>query len=919
MAKDADKNEQGPCTLLMSCYHFIMGENRAARRIVPSAAGADLRAVHVLSLAAVKRRNHQTRSERTDSCVAFNQPLPIDGVLDQLVFTVRSRETTVLVAPPGAGKSTRVPLAFLGEQWLAGRKIVLLEPRRVAARAVARRLSAELGEPVGHTVGYRMQGDTRIGPGTRVEVVTEGVLTRMLLADPLLSDTGLVIFDEFHERSLHADTGLALCLHSRRLLDAEFRLLIMSATLEAEQLAEKLDAGVVTSEGKAFPVQVVHRDKPVQGDDWLGALAGTVKRAFIEQEGDVLVFLPGWREIRRAMDLLESVRHEADLVPLHGGLPPEEQDRALKPVPGGRRRIILSTPVAETGLTVEGVRVVVDSGFVRVSRFSPRTGMNRLETVRISRASATQRQGRAGRTAPGACYRLWTEEEHRRLDEQRMPEIVETDLAHLVLTLKQWGAEPDELFWLTPPPPAHYRQAEESLRGLGLLAENGTLSEAGRAAALAGIHPRLACMIIEARRVGLGRIACRLAALLEERQSRLPGAEHQADIRPLLDGSASRRGMNGPDNGLSGQIDKETARLCRLFGVEGDSAGRTGGHADGPARRKESGRTAADPYEACGLLLSFAYPDRIAKNRGNGTFLLSNGRGAAFRPGEPLSGETWIVVADMDDAGANGLIHLAAPIREQQLLEGHKARLETVKTVEWSNAEQRIVARVETRLGRLSLKSVQDPSPDPERVKAVMLSVIRGKGLGVLPWTRKAVQLRERIAAMAALSDSWPDVSDDKLLMNLNDWLGEELADCRSLQDVERIPLHEALLRLLTWEQRMRLDQLVPTHLTMPSGSRIPVDYGDPEAPFVAVRLQEVFGLKETPRLADGRLPVVFRLLSPAGRPVQITRDLAGFWRTTYFEVRKELKGRYPKHEWPEDPLSAKPTNRVRPRGSGGN
>lgn len=849
--------------------------------------------------------------------MAFNQPLPIDGVLDHLLLTVRNRATTVLVAPPGAGKSTRVPLAFLGEQWLDGRKIILLEPRRVAARAVARRLSAELGEPVGQTVGYRMQGDTRIGPGTRIEVVTEGVLTRMLLADPLLSDTGLVIFDEFHERSLHADTGLALCLHSRRLLDAGFRLLVMSATLEAEELAEKLDADVVTSEGKAFPVQVVHRDKPVQGDDWLAALAGTVKRALIEQEGDVLVFLPGWREIRRTMDLLESVRIEADLIPLHGGLPAEEQDRALKPVPDGRRRVILSTPVAETGLTVEGVRVVVDSGYVRVSRFSPRTGMNRLETVRISRASATQRQGRAGRTAPGVCYRLWTEEEHRRLDEQRVPEIAETDLAPLVLTLKQWGAEPDELFWLTPPPSAHYRQAEELLRGLGLLAENGSLTEAGKEAALAGIHPRLAVMIIEARQLGLGRIACRLAALLEERQSRPPGAGHQADLRPLLDGSASRHGMKGP--GISGQMDKETARLCRLFGVESAADGRTGGYADGAGGRNEAARAAADPYEVCGLLLSFAYPDRIAKNRGNGTFLLSNGRGAAFRPGEPLAGEPWIVVADMDDTGANGLIHLAAPVREQQLLERHKTRLETANTVEWSDAEQRVVARVETRLGKWVLKSVQDPSPDPERVKAVMLNVIREKGLGVLPWSRKAVQLRERIAAMAGLADSWPDVSDGKLLMNLNNWLGDELAECRSLQDVERIPLHEALLRLLTWEQRMRLDQLVPTHLTMPSGSRIPVDYGDPEAPFVAVRLQEVFGLKETPRLADGRLPVVFRLLSPAGRPVQITRDLAGFWRSTYYEVRKELKGRYPKHDWPEDPLSAKPTNRVRPRGSGGN
>lgn len=851
------------------------------------------------------------------------QPLPIDGVLDHLRQTVRNRETTLLVAPPGAGKSTRVPLVFLDEDWLAGRKIILLEPRRVAARAVARRLAEALGEDVGGTVGYRMQGDTRVGPRTRIEVVTEGVLTRMLLHDPMLADAGLILFDEFHERSLHADTGLALCLHARQLLGAECRLLIMSATLEAEELAAKLDAGKVTSDGKAHAVTVFYRDKPVAEGEWEAAMAATVRRALAEQEGDVLAFLPGRPEIRRVMRLLAPVADAVELVPLHGGLPAAEQDRALRPSPGGKRRVILATSVAETGLTVEGVRVVVDGGYMRMSRFSPRTGMNRLETVRVSRASAEQRMGRAGRTAPGVCYRLWTEEEHRRLDDRRRPEIAEADLAPLVLTLKQWGAEPEELFWLTPPPAAHYRQAEELLGQLDLLTASGALSEAGREAALAGIHPRLARMILRAKPLGLGRLACRMAALLGERNGRLPGMEESADLRLRLDALAGLRHL--PDDearGAIAHIRKEEERLCRQFGVTAGKPGQPGvpGKPHAPVRPNGPAKPSGRPEEAgvCGWLLSFAFPDRIAKNRGNGTFLLANGRGAAFRRGEPLAAEEWIVAADLDDQGANGLIHLAAPVGERQLLDGHQTRLERAAIVEWSKAERRVVARTEVRLGKLVVNAMPETAPDPERVKAAMAEGIREHGLAVLPWTRKAIQLRQRIAAMRALSEEWSDVSDDKLLMGLNEWLGESLAACRSLEDLARLDVHGALLGLLSWEQRARLDRLLPTRLTMPSGSRIPVDYGDPAAPVVAVRLQEVFGLKETPRLADGRLPVVFHLLSPAGRPVQVTRDLAGFWQHTYFDVRKELKGRYPKHAWPDDPLSAEPTSRARPKGKRG-
>jgi len=875
--------------------------------------------------------------------MTFKRPLPIDGTLPELAETVRTRETTLLVAPPGAGKSTRVPLGLLREPWLGGRKIVLLEPRRVAARAVARRMADELDEPVGRTVGYRMQGDTRVGPDTRIEVVTEGVLTRMLLSDPLLSGIGLVIFDEFHERSLHADTALALCLQARGLLGAGFKLLVMSATLEAEELADRLKAGKVTSDGRLYPVTVIHRDEPVREPDWLPALAATVRRALAEQEGDVLVFLPGRREIRRTMEMLAPYAGGAELIPLSGGQSAEEQDRALRPSPRGARRVILSTPVAETGLTVEGVRVVVDSGYMRVSRFSPRTGMSRLETVRIPKPSAVQRAGRAGRTAPGVCYRLWTAEEPRRLDDRRVPEIAEADLAPLVLVLKQWGAEPDELFWLTDPPAAHYRQGEELLAQLGFLAENGTLTVEGREAAMAGIHPRLARMIQAGRRLGLGTAACRLAALLEALQGRPAGAEG-ADLRRLLD---EGRPVHPED---VARIERKTRSLVRLFLAAGPASDEIREHgpvsgsphgarpasaasrahgpgsgamrAGGPVSGTEGTlgatdgmRDAADSRreaDACGLLLSFAYPDRIGRNRGNGTFLLSNGRGAAFRRGDPLAEADWIVAAELDDAGPNGLILLAAPVRETELLEGHRDRLETVSTVEWSWAEKRVVARVETRLGKLPIKSAPDAAPDPERVKAAMAQAIREGGLGLLPWTRKAEQLRRRIAAMARLSGEWPDVSDEALLRDLDRWLGGELAGCRSLDDLARLPLHDALMNLLTWEQRTGLDRLLPTHLVMPSGSRVPVDYSDPEAPFVAVRLQEVFGLRETPRLAGGRLPVVFRLLSPAGRPVQITRDLAGFWRTGYFEVRKELRGRYPKHHWPDDPLAAAPTNRTK-------
>jgi len=840
--------------------------------------------------------------------------LPIEPVLPRLREALGERTSAVLIAPPGAGKTTRVPLALLDEPWLAGQKILMLEPRRLAARAAASFMAAQLGEQAGGTVGYRVRLESRVGPRTRVEVITEGILTRMLQSDPALEGAGLIIFDEFHERSLQADLGLALCLQSQALLRPDLRILVMSATLEAEPVAALLgDAPVLVSEGRSYPVQTRHLPRPVDGRIE-PAVVRAVAEALAQDEGDLLVFLPGQGEIRRVAEALTggggpvgaqgpAATGRLVVAPLYGNLPQEAQDRAIAPSRPGERKVVLASNIAETSLTVEGVRVVIDSGLMRVPRFSPRTGMTRLETVPVSRASADQRRGRAGRLAPGVCYRLWTEQEEQHLPARSTPEILAADLAPLALELAAWGVtDPLELRWLDPPPAGALAQARELLQQLGAItaddrgAHAGSITPHGRRMAEAGIHPRLAHMVLRAIPLGLGRLACELAALLSERDLFRPepgGGRPEADLRLRVDALRGRARAWAIDQGTLKRVQAEVQQLVRSFNI-------------GPDR--------VDDLDQAGLLLAFAYPDRIAQRRSPGRFLLRNGRGALFREPDPLMDQPYLVVAELDDQGPEGLIFLAAPISLAELEAHHGDQIAQEAQVTWDREAQAVRARRRERLGAILLRESPLPAPDRADMNAALLSGIAAEGLAILPWTRAARQLQERVLFLHRLDPAWPDVSDQALLASLHDWLAPHLERHRTREDLQRLRLAEILEAMLPWEQRRDLDELAPTHVTVPSGSRINVDYSDPAQPVLAVRLQEVFGLPATPRIARGRVPLTMHLLSPAHRPVQVTQDLASFWRSAYFEVRKDLRGRYPKHYWPEDPLTATPTNRAKPR-----
>jgi ATP-dependent helicase HrpB len=821
--------------------------------------------------------------------------LPIESILPQVKRVLREGRSAVVAAEPGAGKTTRVPLALLSEPWLEGRRILMLEPRRMAARAAAGYMARALGENVGETVGYRVRMDSRTGPKTRIEVVTEGVLTRMLQADPSLEGTGLVIFDEFHERSLQADLGLALTLHSRELLREDLRIVVMSATLDTGAVSALLGgAPVLASQGRVHPVETLYLQRRT-GDDPEAVMAGQILEALEREEGDVLAFLPGGAEIRRTAALLAGrIPGNVRVLPLYGSLPQEQQDAALVPAPAGRRKVVLATSIAETSLTVEGVRIVIDSGRMRVPRFSPRTGMTRLATVPVSRASADQRRGRAGRLGPGVCRRLWTREEDRALAPHGTPELLEADLAPLALELAAWGAAPDELRWLDAPPPATYAQACALLRQLGALDAAGSITAHGRRMAQLGAHPRLAHMMLRAIPLGLGGLACELAALLGERDF-LRGGPPNADVRLRLDalrgGKAAAAAGFTVDEGALRRIRAEAAQWRRQLGLAG------GGDAG-----------------ACGLLLAFAYPDRVGARRGPGRFLLANGRGAFLPEGQPLQAASYLTAAELDDAGADGRIYLAAPVSPEELERQIPDKVREEETVAWDHEAQAVRARRRRCYGALILKEEPLSDPDPDVVLQALLGGIRKEGTGLLPWNREARRLQERLIFMHRHGEGWPDASEEALLGQLEHWLAPRLYGMKSRADLQRLNLAAALLEGLSREQRRELEHCAPDQLAVPSGSRIRIDYSNPDAPVLAVRLQELFGLRETPRIARGRVPLTVHLLSPAGRPVQVTRDLASFWREAYFEVKKDLKGRYPRHDWPDDPLAAAPSRRVRPR-----
>jgi ATP-dependent helicase HrpB len=825
--------------------------------------------------------------------------LPIEPALPALRQALAAAGAAVLQAPPGAGKTTRVPLALLDEAWLGGRRIVMLEPRRLAARAAARRMAETLGETPGGTVGYRVRHETRVGPSTRIEVVTEGVLTRLLQSDPALEAFGLVIFDEFHERSIHADLGLALTLQSRSLLREDLRVLVMSATLDGAPVAQLLGgAPIVTSEGRSHRVETRHRPSRA-GTRVEAAVAAAVREALAADGGDVLAFLPGAGEIRRVEAILGDVA--ADVVPLHGSLPQALQDRALGPSLPGRRKVVLATSIAETSLTIDGVRVVVDGGLARVPRYSPRSGMTRLATVRVSRASADQRRGRAGRQAPGVCYRLWNAHEEPTLLPRGVPEILETDLAPLALDLATAGiADPGELAWLDPPPAAALAEARGLLAQLGALDSAGRITPHGRRLPRFALHPRLAHMVVRARELGAGEVACELAALLSERDMlRRQDGQADADLGLRLD---LLRGVV-----VRSDVDRDTLRRARTEARNCREAAERG------APR------AGGPTLSAGAVLAFAYPDRIGQRRpgAEGRYLLRNGQGAILEP-QALAREEYLVAAELDGQARESRIFLAAPITLEEI-ETHFANdLVREDVLGWDDASRAVAGRRRRRLGALALQEGPLPDPDPAAVARAMMEGIRREGVERLPWTETASRVRARLGFLHAIDPEWPAVSTEALTRELDDWLAPRLDGVRRWDQLERLDLGDLLLDRLPWDRRASLESWAPTHVEVPSGSRVPVDYSDPAAPVLAVRLQELFGLTETPTVARGRVPLTLHLLSPARRPVQVTRDLAGFWRTTYFEVRKDLKGRYPKHHWPDDPLLAEPTRHAKRRGSGG-
>jgi ATP-dependent helicase HrpB len=836
--------------------------------------------------------------------------LPIEDVLPDLHRTLTEGLNAVLTAAPGAGKTTRVPLALLDSPWLAGKKLLMLEPRRLAARAAAHRMASLLEESVGETVGYRMRFDTKVGPTTRVEVVTEGVLARLLQQDQALSDYAIVIFDEFHERSLQADTGLALCLESQRFLRPDLRLLIMSATLDCGPVSDVLgQAPTIVCEGRLFPVETRYLDQPLSGR-FDAAVAQSIRRSLIQDHGSLLVFLPGMAEIRLVERKLSDMNLGSNILitPLHGDLPQETQDRAIAPAQPGTRKIVLATSIAESSITIDGIRVVIDAGLLRVPRFDPRSGLTRLETIRVTQDSAEQRRGRAGRLEPGVCSRLWTVAEHQSLALRRPPEMLDADLAPLLLELALWGtANPAELSWLTPPPSGAIAQARELLTSLGALNAEGQITAHGRQMAELPLHPRLAHMLLKAGPLSLTGLASELAALLSERDIlRGPSGSRNVDLRLRLDI------LHGAHNHTTGATLDRTA--CRRAKQTADLWRRQFTQ----AAHKNLAHKQEDPYSV-GLLLALAYPDRIAQRQeGNeARYLMANGRGALFSNPDPLGSEDYLVLADLDGDTQWARINLAAPVRLENLETLYGNRIQVMDEVSWDDKAQMVRATRQRRLGSLILSKQGLSNPDPAHIVMALLQGIRQAGLDQLAWDPELRQWRARVAFLRRIegpSSQWPDLSDMSLLQTLDDWLGPYLSGLTTLDRVSRLDLSQPLRALLSWDQQRQLERLAPPHLTVPSGSTIRVDYETPDLPILSVRLQEMFGCKDTPRLVGGKVPVMLHLLSPAGRPVQVTKDLSSFWKSAYHEVRKDLRGRYPKHSWPDDPLTAPPTAKAKRR-----
>ncbi len=852
----------------------------------------------------------------------------------------------VLVAPPGAGKTTRVPLALLDEPWAKNKKIIVLEPRRIAARASAERMAYTIGERVGETVGYRVRFGSKVSRATRIEVVTEGIFSRQILDDPELSGVAAVLFDEFHERSLDADLGLALACDAQTGLREDLRILVMSATLDGARVARLLgDAPVIASEGRAFPVETRYlgrkADAPLERQ-----MADAIATALRADPGSVLAFLPGAAEIRRTQNFLSERVHDAgiEILPLFGALDAAVQDRAIAPAPRGRRKVVLATSIAETSLTIDGVRIVVDSGVARVPRYEPDIGLTRLETVRASRAAVDQRRGRAGRIEPGVCYRLWDEPQTASLAAYTQPEILSADLSSLVLDLAQWGvSDPTTLAFLDSPPAPALKEARSLLRELGALDRDGRITEEGKSLRALALPPRLARMIVDSHRLGAGEQAAEIAAVLTERglggdsvdlDVRLDQFRRDRSPRALSARALARRWASQVAN-EDAAIKLADAENVRAAGPSSPSPlageGRGGGlgatgtsvaatpspdpSPQGGGEQRDFRSTQGEP--STGVMLALAFPDRVARNRGNGSFVLANGRGAALDQASALARAPYIAVAELTGAAASGRILLAAPITQAEIERHFADQIETADEISFDRSALALRARRRKTLHAITLSEAPlalQPSMETARVLADGLIA---SGLDRLPWSKPSKQWRDRVMFLRkAEGEPWPDVSDDALAAQREAWLVPALTDKTSLKEFSSGELSDALLTLLPWELRARLEREAPTHFEAPTGTMLAIDYEAEQGPTIAVRLQELFGLNTHPSIAKGAVPLVLELLSPAHRPVQVTRDLPGFWRGSYAAVRSDLRGRYPRHPWPEDPASAMPTRRVKPRGT---
>jgi ATP-dependent helicase HrpB len=833
--------------------------------------------------------------------------LPITEALPALTDALTTHPCVLLQAPPGAGKSTIVPLTLLDAAWLGGKKVLMLEPRRIAARAVAARMAQLLGESVGRTVGYRTRLDTRVGRDTRIEVVTEGILTRMLQESSELPGVACIIFDEFHERSLNADLGLALTVESQQTLREDLRLLVMSATLDLLPLARLLNgAPIISAQGRSYDVATHYVAR--RADLHLELqVAQVVRRALEEHDGDILCFLPGAAEIGRVQRALIAAgfANGVNILPLYGELAGAAQDAALAPAAPGRRKVVLATTIAETSLTIEGIRVVVDAGLRRYAEFDPATGMSHLVTAKVSQAAADQRRGRAGRLSSGVCYRLWSEGTQTSLAPYTAPEITHADLAPLALELACWGAaDAAALCWLDPPPAAPLAQARDLLRQLDAIDGAGRVTPHGRALAAAGAHPRLAHMLVKSRDLEAPRLASELAAILSERDIlRSTAGSRDVDLRLRV--SALRGDVRALPPGVD--VDHRALSQARR------------NSADWQCVFARGIRERADPHDDTGILLALAYPDRIGRARGEGgRYVLANGRGARFAEPQALAKSEFIVAAELDGAEREARIFLAAPLQLTDIERLFAAHIVEHAEIVWDDREEMIHARRERLLGELVLQSSEIRDPDPDALQRAALVGLSSLGIAALPWTKELRQWQARVGLMLKHAVPgplpWPDMSDAALAATLQDWAPPWIAGFTRRDHFARMDLGNALRSRLSYAQHSLLEREAPTHFVVPSGSRIPIDYLDGGIPTLSVRLQEMFGMSATPSIAAGSLPLLLKLLSPAGRPVQITRDLVSFWHRGYHEVKRDLKGRYPKHFWPDDPHTAAPTRRARPR-----